>query len=737
VKNVDRLYELLPFVYRQRDVDQGYPLRALLRVIAEQVEVVEDDIAQLYENWFVETCQDWVVPYIGALVGYRPVHEAGEPGDPRLARDRERNKILTPRREVANIIGYRRRKGTLALLELLANNVAGWPARPLEFYRLLNWMQNLNFQHLQHGCTASLCNGDALDRIGGAFDELAHTVDVRRTISRRTSGRYNVPSAELFLWRLNAYRVTETIACCVEDVGPHCYSFSVLGNDNPLYTFAQAESEPTHIAEELNLPSPIRRRAFEKRILKEGRLDHTEASTNYYDPTKSLAIWAKDWPQKGADLIPPDAIVPADLRGWRYHAARDHVAVDPVTGRIVFPAGQLPRQGVVVTYNYGFSADMGGGEYERRLSQPAEARIYRVDKKNRIQDALNQWAQASPKPRAAVIELTESGVYTEPLDIQLGADESLQIRAANKKRPVIRLLDYLADRPDAFKVSGGKGSRLTLDGLLITGRGVQISGPEAGDNKPPAQPDMCSVIIRHCTLVPGWGLQCDCKPKRSSEPSLILVNTSAHLKIEHSIIGAIEVTADVDSTDPLCVEISDSIWDATSEQQEALSGVDGEMAYTRLKVVRSTIIGQVLSHEMVLAENSIFQSHIEVARRQVGCVRFCYVPHGSRTPRRYECQPDLVVKAVDENLTAGEDRNSAEEQEQFRVKPAFNSVRYGTPTYCQLAESCAKEITHGSEDEAEMGAFHDLYQPQRIANLRARLDEYTPAGMDVGICNAT
>jgi hypothetical protein len=32
-----------------------------------------------------------------------------------------------------------------------------------------------------------------------------------------------------------------------------------------------------------------------------------------------------------------------------------------------------------------------------------------------------------------------------------------------------------------------------------------------------------------------------------------------------------------------------------------------------------------------------------------------------------------------------------------------------------------------------MGAFHDLYQPQRQANLRVRLDDYTPAGMEAGI----
>src|SRR5581483_4586817 len=84
----DRLYALVPTVYRLRDADQGYPLKALLRVIAEQVNVVEQDIAGLYENWFIETCQDWVVPYIGDLVGYQIVHEAGEPGDVTTAEGR-------------------------------------------------------------------------------------------------------------------------------------------------------------------------------------------------------------------------------------------------------------------------------------------------------------------------------------------------------------------------------------------------------------------------------------------------------------------------------------------------------------------------------------------------------------------------------------------------------------------------------------------------------------------------
>src|SRR6185436_20359308 len=154
--NTDHLYQLLPAIYRQRDAERGYPLHALLRVVEEQVNVVEADIAQLYQNWFIETCDDCVVPYIGDLIGWQQVHEAGEPGSSGSTRDRERNKILIPRRELANTIRFRRQKGTLALLELLANDVAGWPARAVEFFRLLGWNQNINHLHLHRARTVDV-----------------------------------------------------------------------------------------------------------------------------------------------------------------------------------------------------------------------------------------------------------------------------------------------------------------------------------------------------------------------------------------------------------------------------------------------------------------------------------------------------------------------------------------------------------------------------------------------------
>src|ERR1700704_2578704 len=109
--NPDRLYELLPVVYRLRDAEQGYALRALLRVMTEQYDVVEDNIARLYRNWFIETCDDWAVPYIGGLIGYEPLDGPDKAGGGACAAG---NGISAPRREVADTIAYRRRKGTLA-----------------------------------------------------------------------------------------------------------------------------------------------------------------------------------------------------------------------------------------------------------------------------------------------------------------------------------------------------------------------------------------------------------------------------------------------------------------------------------------------------------------------------------------------------------------------------------------------------------------------------------------------
>src|SRR5262249_7904630 len=154
---------------------------------------------------------------------------------------------------------------------------------------------------------------------------------------------------------------------------------------------------------------------------------YTPTSDPYYGT--SVTISAPNWPRRGAPQpIPRTSIIPADLTDWYYRAPHNTVAVDPVLGRLVLPTGQLPRPGVVVSYQYAFSANMGGGEYDRPLSHPTAAVLYQVgtgQTYSTITDALKAWEE-QPRPRAAVIEIGDSGVYEEPLNIFLQANESLQ-----------------------------------------------------------------------------------------------------------------------------------------------------------------------------------------------------------------------------------------------------------------------------------------------------------------------
>jgi hypothetical protein len=64
-------------------------------------------------------------------------------------------------------------------------------------------------------------------------------------------------------------------------------------------------------------------------------------------------------------------------------------------------------------------------------------------------------------------------------------------------------------------------------------------------------------------------------------------------------------------------------------------------------------------------------------------------------------------------------------------------MRFGDPGYCQLGQNCADEVKRAASDRSELGVFHDLYQPQKEANLRTGLDEYAPAGIDAGIVFVT
>lgn len=175
VSNPDRLFELLPAVHRIADAENGGQLQALLALINRQADDVGADVRQLWDDFFVETSQRWVVPYIGDLVGNIPlidpdVRAAAATAESLFADlfgpDLAVRSPVRTRADVARTIHYRRRKGTPAMLEELAGDVTGWGAKVVEFFQLLDWNQHLEHLRLECAGCPDLRSVERDDRIG-------------------------------------------------------------------------------------------------------------------------------------------------------------------------------------------------------------------------------------------------------------------------------------------------------------------------------------------------------------------------------------------------------------------------------------------------------------------------------------------------------------------------------------------------------------------------------------------
>lgn len=652
-----KLYELIPAVYRQHDSKTGEPLKGLIDIIEEQLEILENDIKNLYDNWFIETCDDWIIPYIGDLVGAK------------LLRAVE-NATLSQRAWVANTISYRRRKGTVAVLEQLALDVTGWNAKAVEFFQLVSTTQYINHLRPTNLRSPDLRDTEKLELLNKPFDTIPHTLDVRNIRDEKSKGYYNIQNVGIFLWRLYAYPIINAPAF---DHGDGKYSFSQLGYDIPLFSHPVTEPTITHLAEEVNVPSIIRRSQLKNHMQK------------YYGINKSILLIENGSP------VSIDRIVVCNLGNeWKHRPSSGKIAIDPILGRIAFPIGENPEK-VNVSYYYGFSADIGGGFYDREPSNfevsNNNVKLYRISKVKPVEGtypsipvAIGEWQGAQEKPNSAIFEILDSEFYEEPFHITLQENESIVIKSSQNQRPVLRSTDGTDD--PLIQITGSKGSKVLIEGLLFDQKMIKVNPG-----------DLQSLRINHCTLVPGENISIKVEGE----------NNSLTLALQRSISGKI-MTKESEAR----LEVKDSIVDAKEkDHHHHYYAVECYKA----SIENSTVFGKISVTLMELASNTIFTDMVTATRRQEGCVRFSYVPEGSKVPRLYRCLP----------------------LEEEKLRPYFTSELFGDPGYAQLHKDVAQEIFNGGDNDAEMGAFNLLYQPQRLENLESSLDEYLRFGLEAGI----
>jgi hypothetical protein len=704
----DRLWELLPSVYRQRDAEapQSGMLQALVQILGREADVVAEDIARLYDNWFIETCDPWVVDYIGDLLGVRILNEVGPA-------------TRLPRAYVANTLAYRRRKGTAAVLEQLARDVTEWPAHVVEGITVLATTQYLN--HLRPFAVQGISLHDAsrLELSPTPFATAAWTASVRVP----PHGIGNVPDIGLAVWRLTPFRVERVTARAVSDPADGRYHFDPAGLDIALVNPPQPEASITSLAQEQHVPGFLRRRGLYDE-LEQVRAGADEEPV-FFGVNPVVQVFADTG--SGLQEVPVEQLTAADLSdppasvttGWRRPADPVTAAVDPVLGRIAFRDGVLPAA-VETTYTYAAPGEVGAGPYDRTSDATTDllqrASFWRAvgavlpaggNVSTSVSAAVADWNAAAPGT-VGVIAVLDSRSYDGDLALTVPSGSELLIAAG--RWPQVETPDP-SDPPDPSQlaVTGTRPhlrgnvtvtgaappdedtprGRLLLDGLLIEG-GVSAA---AGD--------LAELQLLHLTVVPNAGAV------------EVAGNPHVHLTLSSSICGPVTVTG------------------PTAGLTVTRSVVKGDLAAadTDTELDQLTILG-ALSAQRLTASDCILDGEVTVERKQDGCIRFSYVRDDAATPRRFRCQPDLAL-----NPPAGPAPDPTSVR--ARVRPVFDSEQYGAPAYGQLADRCAPELTEGSWLRSDMGAFGYLQRPQREKNLGVALDEYLRFGLQAGVIHAT
>ena len=722
--NADQLFALLPTVYRTRDAALGDPMQAFYAVLAQQLGIVEDNIEQLYDDQFIETCAPWVIPYIGDLIGYNSIYEiAGASFDSRA--------------EVANTIGYRRRKGTLLALEQLSADVSGRAAFAVEEFHHLITTESMRLVRPRHASTVNVRRGVRLTRLGTPFDTTSRSIDVRRITPRlRTAvtpdptplditlhgpGLYNIANVAIHLWR---WKSRPAIDAPAYSVGEGRYMFSPLGQDIPLFSQPAIRSSFSRLTTRMDVPHPIERSEFTRSL-------RSPNASAFYGPSASIFLIADGTPVPSAQISCANL---SDRESGEWCVVPPgQIAIDPELGRIQFAADLVPPQSLRLNYSYGFPAEIGGGSYDRSsllsFLTPSSADFFAVIGAPAfltLESAIAQWNQlvalapastgviVLPNFECPAIDLTGNATIQLPAGCNLLLAAGHPITSGGPRditwnhscvtlRGNIDVIGTIGASLPAGEI--GAAGQLQINGLWITGQ-LSVKG------------EATSVLISDTTLVPGIELTRTGEPVSPGDPSIQVTASGASLTLIRSISGPI--AADANGNTRIC----SSIVDATSPCCVAYAASDLSSAGADLHIEDSTVVGKVRTRTFSLASNTIFYARclrrdpwlaaIWASRRQTGCIRFCSLPSDSITPRRYQClPPDEVSEAA--------------------LAPKFITLRYGQPAYALLSADVPMAVWRGADNGSQMGVYYQIQETEAIRNVQLRAPEYLPVGLESGI----
>jgi hypothetical protein len=721
----EKLWEMIPPIYRLEDglAIQPERLRSIVEIIARQAAILRRSQDRLWDDSFIELCDAWAVPYIGELLGTRLV-SASNPRGRRV--------------DVAKTIYYRRRKGTLRVLEELISDITGWEGKVVEeFKRLVRARHGLDPEPepLRGRTSGSLPGGvadlrlpHASTRAHSPFDEYHHAPDFRQ--QRGYDGRYNLPKLGFHLYRLKAYRIVNSIPFHI--VGSLRYGFDPSGRQIPLFNRRERGTQSYdwdewHSAMEWELPAPL-----SCRLLNEAVYLFTDAVIDKLDLSPGLtAAQEADLrlligypirtearlretlaalPTGPTILVAPFLLYRAILllamvdQCGKEQTLPETVIVNhggaPISKAVItggslatWNTNLMPVEKVMMIDpergRFAFETGAGPGtrtqtvSYHYAFSGDIGAGPY----DRRAVDAHTPASLISASIALTTTNLLANGVsqiqdnYTYGSAPNILNVQAMRFQARNSCRPFIRLRsNWILD------TGTNRNATLVLDGLWIGSR-LAASIILRGDYE--------CVTIQNCTIDPGGGLRVD-----GSTVPPVTIRVEGHVEllvIDQSIVGPITVagTGVVEE-----IRATDSIFQSITVAP-AIFLVEAAACMERV-----TVVGTSRFHTL-RSQDALYTGICNVTDTQQGCFRYSVAPLASRVPRAY---PHPL-------------------RDFGLATQWFTSMVFGQPGYLQLSEVAPLEIARGAENGSEVGAFCSLLNPIKLDSLQVKVAEYMPFGL--------
>jgi len=699
--SLERVLALVPWHARLRDADSGGLLAALARAVATELDVLERDVEQLYDSWFVETCDPWVLPYLAALLGVeelppeppQTIGSAPAGGSPAGSGHRA---------FVAHTVGYRRRKGTPAAIEQVARDATGWAARVVEPHHSLAVAANVA-QVPGRAATASLRPASRLDLAHraveqGALDPLPRTPDIRRLGTGLTTaglGRLVVCLFPDQVWPL------EPAAPRPPSQDGEPWTVHPLGLDSPLFLPSGRDPQDP----EAGLPVPLRPRKL---------LDLLRSARAGTAPDALPRLTIR--PPGGTEdfELPAKGILVQGIEtpsiGWQ-------VTIDPVRGRLLAYQDGRPAapERIWITCAVGATAEVGAGTYDRR---DVHARALHDDPyhggqdtryqiavgpggrctvtlSRTLEDVQTRWS-LDPEVRGGttVVVLPLNDRYDGDVAVHVPAGARLVLVAADWRDGIAGHYDAVGRRAHiagGLTITGDRGSSVLLDGLVIEG-GVKVGEGVLG-----------SLTLSQCTVagavvLTGGG---------NAGVAVRLVRTAiVPPRPAPTAVGPPPSAVDLGGV-PGTLRLLDSSVDAVTHGAIDAPGTD-------VTADGSTVRG-ALSCRTLDASSCLLDGTITVRHRQAAGLRYCYAPPDPGRPlRRFHCVPASGLGSSG-------------------PVPLYVSLASGSPHYLALAPGCPVEIVRGGEGGSEMGVHHHLGRVLRREAAERLLADYVPVGHEFGV----